>query len=283
MPPRSNPTARQARLGTELRKMRERAGMTGREAANLIGSNHVMLAHQEAGRSGVSEERVRRLASVYSCNDAALIDALVAMANQRGKGWWEEHRGVLTPGFLDLAELEHHAALMRAFHISHIPGLFQIEEYIRAVFEITTPRLPEADREAQIEYRLRRQTVVAPSATVPHTAIIHEAALRMRFGGRKVARAQLDRIRELSEQENITVLVLPYEANGFAGSGTPITYAGGTVPQLDTVQLDAVHGILFVDSEAQLKMYRDILDRMEHMSLTAEASRQLIHRIAQEV
>jgi hypothetical protein len=79
------------------------------------------------------------------------------------------------------------------------------------------------------------------------------------------------------------VLVLPYEANGFAGSGTPITYAGGTVPQLDTVQLDAVHGILFVDSEAQLKMYRDILDRMEHMSLTAEASRQLIHRIAQEV
>ncbi|HET6633654.1 MAG TPA: transcriptional regulator, partial [Streptomyces sp.] len=35
MPPRSSPTARQVRLGTELRKLRERAGMTGREAAGL--------------------------------------------------------------------------------------------------------------------------------------------------------------------------------------------------------------------------------------------------------
>jgi transcriptional regulator with XRE-family HTH domain len=282
MPPRSNPTARQSRLGSELRKMRERAGMTAREAAALLGSNHMQLSHQEAGRSGISEARLRRLAGFYSCDDDALIDALVAMANERSKGWWEEYRGTLTPGFLDLAELDRHATFMRTFHISHIPGLFQTKDYIRAVFDYTVPRLSDADREAHIEYRLRRQTVIAPGTGVPHRVIIHEAALRMRFGGPKVAHVQLDRILEVSEQEHITVLVVPYAADGFAGSGSPITYAGGPVPQLDTVQLDAVHGILFVDAESQLKMYRDLLDRMERMSLPVEESRAFIHRITQE-
>lgn len=37
MPPRNNPTARQVRLGTELRRMRERAGMKAGEAARLLG------------------------------------------------------------------------------------------------------------------------------------------------------------------------------------------------------------------------------------------------------
>lgn len=219
----------------------------------------------------------------YSCDDQALVDALVTMATERSRGWWEEYRGVLLPGFLDIAEMEHRAAYLRTFHVSHIPGIFQTEDYIRAVFDFSVPPLPAPEREAQVEHRLRRQVIVAPQAEVPHRAVIHEAALRMRFGGRKVARAQLRRVLELSEQENVTVLVLPYESDGFAGSGTPITYAGGPVPQLDTVQLDAVHGILFVDAEGQLSMYQTLFDRMEGMALTAKKSSDFISRIAREV
>ncbi|TKA12656.1 helix-turn-helix domain-containing protein [Actinacidiphila oryziradicis] len=282
MPPRNNPTARQARLGAELRKMRERAGMTAREAAIRISSNHVMLSHQEAGRSGTSEDRIRRLAGVYSCDDDALIDALAAMANERGKGWWEESRGILAQSLLDLTELEHHATFVRTYQVVHIPGLFQTEEYMRAVFNLSASQLSAADRDAQIEHRLRRQRIIEPEVRVPHLAIIHEAALHMRFGGRKVARAQLDRVLELSHRENVTVRVVAYDAEGFMGAGNPLMYVGGPVPQLDTVQLDAVHDILLLDAEAQLAKYRNLLDRMEKMSLTAEGARDFIHRMAQQ-
>ncbi|MFE0739528.1 helix-turn-helix domain-containing protein, partial [Streptomyces sp. NPDC058855] len=37
MPVRTNPTARQLRFGAELRKLRERAGLTSTEAARLLG------------------------------------------------------------------------------------------------------------------------------------------------------------------------------------------------------------------------------------------------------
>lgn len=42
--------------------------------------------------------------------DAALIDALVAMATDGTHGWWEEYRGRLPTPFMDLPELEHHAS-----------------------------------------------------------------------------------------------------------------------------------------------------------------------------
>lgn len=282
MPQRSNPTARQVRLGAELRKMREGAGMTGREAATLLGSNHMMLSHQEAGRAGISEERVRRLADIYSCADGSLIDALVAMANQRGKRWWQQYRDRIASSFLDVAELEHHATYIRTYQVVHIPGLFQTEEYMRAVFALSAPQLPEADRELQIEHRLRRQQLTEPEARVPHEAIIHESALRMRFGGREAARSQLDHVLELAHRDNISVRVVTYEAEGFAGLGSPVMYVGGPVPQLDTVQLDALHGVLFLDTEAQLTWYRSLFDRMTDMALTVEASRDFIRRTAQQ-
>ncbi|MFI9581557.1 helix-turn-helix domain-containing protein [Streptomyces sp. NPDC052236] len=282
MPQRSNPTARQVRLGAELRKMRERAGLTAREAAAALGSNHMMLSHQEAGRAGISEQRVCRLAEIYACEDELLVNALSAMAKERGKRWWQAYRGRIASSFLDVAELEHHATYIRTYQVAHIPGLFQTEEYMRAVFALSAPQLTDAERELQIEHRLQRQQLIEPEARVPQEAIIHEAALRMRFGGRKAARAQLDRVLELAHRDNISVRVVTYDAEGFAGLGSPVMYAGGAVPQLDTVELDALHGVLFLDAEAQLTWYSILFDRMADVALTVEASHDFIHRLAQQ-
>ncbi|WP_308308425.1 helix-turn-helix transcriptional regulator [Streptomyces sp. COG19] len=47
MPPRDNPTARQVRLGAELRKLRERAGKTAREAAGRISTDQARISNIE--------------------------------------------------------------------------------------------------------------------------------------------------------------------------------------------------------------------------------------------
>lgn len=95
MPRRREPTARQARLGAELLKLRDAAGLSGREAAALLGTDAARLSQIESGVGGVSEDTVRRVAANYSCADAELIEALVAMATDRSRGWWEEYRGKL--------------------------------------------------------------------------------------------------------------------------------------------------------------------------------------------
>ncbi|MFD8377751.1 helix-turn-helix domain-containing protein [Streptomyces sp. NPDC059679] len=284
MPARDNPTARQARLGAELRKLRERAGKTARETAGLLGTDQGKISHIESGRIGVSEERIRRLATFYSCGDDVLIEALCVIAREhRGQHWWDEYRGILAPGFLDVAELEHHATYMRSVQSVSLPGIFQTEDYARALFSGNIPRLPHDEIEARVEHRMRRQVIFDRETPPPNVAIIHEAALRMRFGGRKVVRAQLERLLEVAEWPTVTLRVVPFTNEDFIEVTTPVLYAGGAVPQLDTVQVDTPFGGRYLHAEVDLQSYRELLDIAEGGSLGVEDSRQLIRHIAREL
>ncbi|MET9733035.1 helix-turn-helix transcriptional regulator [Streptomyces sp. NPDC006458] len=282
MPPAPTLTLRQQRLGTELRKLRERAGLTSTAAGALLGSPQARISNIEAGRYAVSADRVRTLARNYSCADEAYVDALAGLTGARHKGWWEQYRDNLPSGLLDLAELEHHAAALRVAVTVHMPGLLQTPEHARATMREAVPPLRPYEIEHRASYRVKRQAVLFEGPT-PYTAVVHEAALRMGFGGPDVARAQLQHLLEMSEEPTVTVLVLPFGQTGFPAAGQPITYATGPVPQLDTVVLDTDHGCEFLDAEAQLHRYRSVLDRMESRALPEPASRDLIHRIATDL
>lgn len=160
MPARTQPTARQVRLGVELRKLREAAALSSGDAAGLLGVARAQMSQMEAGNVGISGERVRRLASHYACADTDLIDALVEMVTDRTRGWWEEYRGVLPPSFLDLAELEHHATYIQVIGTAHVPGLLQTEGYARAVFAYWRPELPASELEPRVEHRMRRKSAL---------------------------------------------------------------------------------------------------------------------------
>lgn len=284
MPPRSNPTARQVRLGVELRKMREAAGMPAREAGALLGGGQPQISHIETGRYGISEERVRRLAAFYQCSDTALVDALSAITHeQRGQGWWEEYSGILPAPLRDLAEMEHHATFLRTIQVTHIPGVFQTEDYARTIFNYNFPPLPQTERDARISLRMERQKILQRNEPPPYEAVIHEAALRMRFGGRKVARAQLVRLQELCERPHITMRVIPFDVEEPIGSGHAMHYTGGPVPQLDTVQVDTGIGVNFLDAESLLRKYRMIFDSVRTAALSEAESRDLLHTIIREL
>ncbi|MFF4093101.1 helix-turn-helix domain-containing protein [Streptomyces sp. NPDC001834] len=284
MPPRDNPTARQVRLGCELRKLREQAGMTAREAAGLISTDQAKISHIEAGRIGVSEERIRRLASFYSCDDTALIDALCAISREhRGQFWWDEYRGVLAPGFLNIAELEHHARYLRCLQSVTMPGLLQTPEYARALFEGALPRLPDDEVEARVEHRMRRQAVLDREDPPKFDLVIHEAGLRMRPGGRKVARAQMERLLEETRRPAVTVRVIPFAAEQFVEVTQTVLYAGGVTPQLDTVHIDAPFKGVYLDAVADLNRYRMQLDFAGRVSLDPDESRSFIHHLARDL
>ncbi|MFC0600655.1 helix-turn-helix domain-containing protein [Streptomyces palmae] len=284
MPPRDNPTVRQARLGVELRKLRERAGKPAREAAGLLSVDQAKISHMESGRIGISEERIRRLATFYSCDDPALIEALCAIAREhRGQHWFDNYRGILAPGFLNIAELEYHATAFRSLESVTVPGLFQTENYARILFSSVTPQLSEEEIEARVEHRMKRAQIFDREEPPEYKSIIHEAALRMRFGGRKVAREQLEYLMDVSQRSSVTLRVIPFTHEGFVEVTQPVLYAGGVVPQLDTVQIDSAFGGRFLDSEADLKRYRALLDVAERASLAPVESRQLIHHIAREL
>lgn len=283
MAPRSQPTARQVRLGTELRRLREAAGLKAREVAGLLSSTSAQMSQVEAGLAGVSEERVRRLAAHYACADERLIEALVAMASDRSHGWWEQYRGTLPTVFLDVAETEHHATFLREVVTSHVPGLLQTADYARAVFGYMVPELPDSELEPRIEHRMRRRVVLERGLPVPYETIVHEAALRILVSDRRTAHAQLLEVLRAIEEGQVTVRVVPLAREGFAGAGIEMMYVGGPLPHLDTVLRDAPHGTAFIDAESQLARFRALLNKVGKAALPPVESRDFIHRMTKEL
>lgn len=263
--------------------MREHAGLGIQEAADLLGVGRSLVTNMELARFGVSEERVRTLAANYNCPDDAYVDALAAMTGERKSGWWEEYRGTLAVGGLDLAELEHHAQSLHVVQIMHIPGLLQTENYARAVLGEAVPGWSPAELRRRLSHRLRRRDVLDRDDPPACTFIIHEAALHTRFGDRDVLVAQLNHLLDASERKNITVRTIPLDSGGFPVAGVSLTYATGPVPQLDTVQLDTAYGSAFLDAESQLANHRGILNRTAKVALSAKESRDFIRGIAQRI
>lgn len=280
---RAAATARRTRLGAELRKLRERAGMTTTQAADVLGTSPGQLSNIEVARFGVSPARVRAMARTYSCTETALIEALVSMVTERARGWWEEYRDILPPKLLDLPEIEHYGTHLHAAHSVHIPGLLQTVDHAREIARQAVPEFTPPEIEHRVSFRVKRQTVLFRDGAIPYRAVIHEAALRMQFGGRDVTRAQLDHLLVLSERDNVTIRVIPFDAGSYPGSGQSVYYVSGPVPKLDTAQLDQSHGPVFIDSEAQLAQYQLLLGRLEAAALSSAASRDLIHDITKNL
>ena len=283
MAPKTATSARRLRLGTELRRLRERAGLSVTEGARQLGVSQAQLSNIEASRFGVSADRLRALARIYRCCDTAYLDGLIELASERKGGWWETFREVLPAGLLELAEIEHHAARLQAANTAHVPGLLQLADHARAIFEQAVPEFSRRELELRVNLRLQRQALLDQDTPVPYQAIIHEAALRVPVGGTSVAKRQLAHLLTQSERDGITIQVIPFAIGAYPGSGQTFLYVHGAVPRLDTVSLDQSHGPALLDAEAELDTYRNLLRRMESVALPPEKTRDFIHHLATEL
>ncbi|MFJ9842015.1 helix-turn-helix domain-containing protein [Kitasatospora sp. NPDC101155] len=282
MPLRREPTLRQRRLGTEMRKMREQAGFGGSQLARSLGLAPTQVTQMETGKIGVSAERLRTVAAACSCSNAPLIDALAEMAVERRKGWWEEYRGAVSSDLLDLAELEDTATRLVAYTITFVPGLLQTDAYAASVFARAIPPLPQHEVDVRMDFRMKRQQIIRPNG-VPYRAFIHEAALRMQFSGPKVLAEQLEALIRHSETPEVSIRAVPFDIESLPGPSENFIYAEGPVPELDSVQIDTTHNSLILDSPAPLASYREILDRMASVALSEEESRDFIRQIKKEI
>nr|WP_051967036.1 helix-turn-helix transcriptional regulator [Kitasatospora mediocidica] len=274
---------RQRRLGAELRKMREQAGLTGAATAKLLGVGTTQVSQMESGRIGVSADRLRTFAACCRCMNQPLIEALVDMVHERGKGWYESYRGIIPAGFLEVAEVELHAHSIQTWVTTHMPGLLQTTRYAEGVFSRIIPAVPRHEMDARTAFRIQRRNILLGPNATPLEAFIHEAALHIRFGGQDVLRDQLESLLTDSEREGISVRIVPFAAETFPGAIENLNYTTGPISELDTVELDSSRGPLFFDAKSELESYRAILQRTESVALSPEKSRELIRSVARNL
>ncbi|MER5665544.1 helix-turn-helix domain-containing protein [Streptomyces mirabilis] len=262
---RSSTTERQRRLGAELRKMREQAGHSVTEGGAFIGMGRAHLGHVEAGRTAIPADKLRALCHAYGCTREPLVEALVVMGEDSGKGWWTEYRRTFSQPILDLAELEAAADSLFSYESLFIPGILQTPEYTRSIFR--SSERPHDDLERAVQFRMERQQILRQAEPPSLHAVIHEAALHVRFGGVTIMRRQLLHLIHVAELPHVTIQVLPFTAEGLSAFSTPFLLADSHGSALETVLVEDPAATLYVhEGEAVLK-YRTRFDRLRTAAL----------------
>ncbi|UGY94231.1 DUF5753 domain-containing protein [Streptomyces gobiensis] len=72
------------------------------------------------------------------------------------------------------------------------------------------PKLPQHEIDIRVAHRLKRSSLLDREPPPAYEALVHEAALRMQFGGPENAGAQLHHLLEMSERDHITPRMVPF-------------------------------------------------------------------------
>ncbi|SHI12724.1 helix-turn-helix domain-containing protein [Streptomyces sp. 3214.6] len=262
---RTTITERQRRLGYELKQLRERAGLSAGEAAERIGMGRAQLSQIETAKTTILTERLRELCHLYACKDETYIDALVAMSEATGKGWWTAHKKPMEQGPLNMAELEAGAVALRVHQHLLIPGLFQTEDYARAIF--ATPGLGFERVEEALEFRMERQQVLTGDDPPAVHAVVHESALHMRFGGTEVLRGQLLRLIELARLPHITVQIYPFTSRAHPALSSNFVHVIPAVAELGTVVLEQFGSFQYLGDRDSLTQYGTLFESLTQYAL----------------
>ncbi|MGP3971363.1 helix-turn-helix domain-containing protein [Streptomyces sp. 6N223] len=266
---RPNPSQRQRRLGIELRRLRDACGLTATRAGAEVGLSAAHLNHIEAGRTAIQPGKLRTLMSLYGFKQEQLIDALVAMCQSNGRGWWSEYRHPPhNDNARDLAELEGMSVRIRAFQWMQVPGLLQTAEYMRALFRSGEPDASEDDLKGFADFRLRRQRLLTEARPPEFHAVVHEAALRMEIADRGVMERQIEHMVEMTRLPHVRVQILPFRANVHrVNYSTPFVCYDAPVAELSTVYVEHPARSPFVTDQSNLVQFSEAFSKLSAVAL----------------
>ncbi|MEV5447134.1 helix-turn-helix transcriptional regulator [Streptomyces sp. NPDC052644] len=210
-----SPILRRRRLGTDLRRLREAAGLTGDQVIERIGwASASKLSRLENGRSRPDPEDVAVLLDLYRAAPALREELLVITEEAGDMRAWRKSYPVMTQQQLGWAELEAGCAQIREYNPVLVPGLLQTEGYARLRIVSANAAAASADPsagddpETEVKARLGRQSLLDRPDGPRYTAVLEEAALGRRACPPDVLRDQLAHLCELAMLPNVTLHLL---------------------------------------------------------------------------
>jgi transcriptional regulator with XRE-family HTH domain len=276
-------------LATELRRLREHAGMSGDMVAEQLGWSASKVSRIETHRTGVKRRDLDRLLDLYGANEATRVQLAALADEQDARGWWTAYATTFPASYVAYIGLEDSAVTLQSWSPELIHGLLQTEDYARATMRSafgSPPRVPPGEIQRRVEARIRRQDLLWLRDSREFVFILDEAALRHRLGTAETMRAQLTHLRRLSERPNVTIRMLPFSAAypigpcGFAILG--FAPAHGTALG-DVVYVEHLTGQSFFENEAETYEYRLAFEQLQAAALDEDASMQLVADVARDV
>ncbi len=274
MPVGGKPTVRSRRVGAELRRLRDAAGVTTAQAADLLNCSPAKISRIENGIVSARVGDLRLLLDRYGDQDQehrAYLERLARESNKRG--WWQDYGDTIPPYYADFIGLETDANYIKTWEPTIVPGLLQTPEYARAVMLANPAMISPAKLENYISIRRERQARLEQGTDVRLDAVIWEVALVTTVGSDEVQRGQLGRLLELMDRPNISVQVLPLEAGDKANmSGSFVMFSFGSERSVSTVFVETLTSSQYLERDEELRGYTLVFDALRSAALSPAAS-----------
>jgi len=279
------PTVLRMILGSQLRRLREAAGVTPDQAAWELRASRSKISRMEHGRVRFKDRDVADLLTLYGITDEKLRARMLASAQDaNAPGWWSKYGDLLPDWFEEYLGLEGAASVIRTFELQFVHGLFQTESYARAVTLLGHKTAPAEEIDRRVSLRIKRQDILASPEPPQVWSVMDESVLRRPVGGRAVMRAQLDRLAAMTRLPQVTIQVIPFGGGGHAAAGGSFALLRFAEPELpDIVYIEQLTSALYLDDRQDIDHYREVMNDLSTEALTPDGTTQFIAEITREI
>jgi transcriptional regulator with XRE-family HTH domain len=273
------PTLRRRRLGSELKRCREQAGMTQEQVSKYFEWHAAKVTRIETARVAVTPRDVKDLLTLYGVQDDEYREALMTLARlSRERTWWTDYRDLMRPG--NFVGLEAEASWSRVWEPIVLPGLLQTREYMRALMTVGRRTDAPESVDRRIALRMRRQDRLTEANPLNLWAVVDESVVRRVVGGPAVMTEQLQHLLDAGGLGNVTIQILPFTAGEHV-------FLGGSAALLefpekahsDVVYLEGLAGDYYEEQPQEVERYRTEFERLTANALPADATAALIKRL----
>jgi len=239
----------------------------------------------ENGLVRFKERDVTDLLSLYGITDDKTRSGLVTLTRQANTpGWWSKYGDIMADWFESYLGLETAASVIRTFELQFVHGLFQTEDYARAVTLPGHTSAPADEIDRRVSLRLKRQDLLNGPTPPQVWSVIDEGALRRPVGGPAVMRAQLERLAEVAKLRHVTIQVVPFSRGGHAAAGGSFTVLRFNEPEVpDVVYIEQLTSALYLDKREDVDHYLEVVNHLSTEALTPPQSVKFITEIIRDM
>ncbi|SED82312.1 Helix-turn-helix domain-containing protein [Amycolatopsis tolypomycina] len=277
-------TARRMILGSQLRRLREEAGITRQQAGYNIRGSESKISRLELGRVGFKERDVTDLLTMYGVDDPAERRAFLDMVKQSNEpGWWRRFGDTMPNWFTDLVGLEEAAARIQIWEPIYVSGLLQVEPYARAIFSHGRPDMADERVDQLVALRMRRQKMFSRPDAPRVWMVLDESVLHRPIGGPKVLKQQIEYLLEMSALPHVSIQVLPYESSGLSAEHAFSLLRFGEPELPNIAYVEYLTGAHYIEKREEIEKYSRALDMLAVDAETPERSRGMLAKRRQEI
>ncbi|MEU5877069.1 helix-turn-helix transcriptional regulator [Spirillospora sp. NPDC047279] len=245
-------------VAAELRRQRQERNLSLAAVGDIINRDRSLVARVESGDTKLQEVHAGRLDHAWNLD--GLFRRLVKFAKAgHDVEWFKTH-----------LEMEANSSELRIWELGWLPGLFQTEDYARAVLTCSG----EEDVEADVETRLARQDSLRRKPRPRIWVLLDQSVVEQPVGSPELMCEQLSRLVESARLPNITVRIVPREVGAHVGrdGSFKIMTEGGA----SAVFVAAAGGGRLVQDAGEIASYRTRFDLIGDVALPKEASLQVL-------